>query len=521
MGLISIDTLSRPVVQVPSDTSCLRFLLREDGNIESIPVTQQQAINERQVVTLETGKNQSEDDQLEHVQNQLQQVLMQLRQQRNQFPQDATEVDVHVVTLGPDGQVQERVNRIISQTLESMENASAPVVASFQEVSEQEMAVQIALEEMGVVEDDAIMGTNSESVDHSNVNQSNVQNIVNVSEVDTGPLSPSVLSTAQIMQDIRNTPVQHTYASVAQYPNQTVAESVVISEVQNTPRGQSDVSADAVCTCDRIDQTVATSNDQVVDGGVLIMNQDGTQKTQNDEKQETIFHYEIVHEMPDGEPRVLEIQYADESGTSAQAPGSQVLEVQYVNDISSNNPSSAPQDMAVQYVEESLPQNQATASKVIEVQYVEESLPQNRATASKVIEVQYVEESLPQNQATASKVIEVQHDSDTDNKPQSPPPTSMMDYVINPDFSSQEYYNWLSSFVELCKVVPMPLDMDLFQKVSQVHKTLSDVLANPSGVLNNKDNFTTLMSISRDLGGIVNEHLTYVLKNLERAAEQT
>ncbi len=46
--------------------------------------------------------------------------------------------------------------------------------------------------------------------------------------------------------------------------------------------------------------------------------------------------------------------------------------------------------------------------------------------------------------------------------------TGSVDYVSNPDFNSQEYYNWLSNFVELCKLVPMPLDVDLFQKISQV-----------------------------------------------------
>ena len=43
-----------------------------------------------------------------------------------------------------------------------------------------------------------------------------------------------------------------------------------------------------------------------------------------------------------------------------------------------------------------------------------------------------------------------------------------VDYVANPDFNSQEYYNWLSNFTELSKLVPVPLDVDLFQKISQV-----------------------------------------------------
>ena len=90
-----------------------------------------------------------------------------------------------------------------------------------------------------------------------------------------------------------------------------------------------------------------------------------------------------------------------------------------------------------------------------------------------------------------------------------------VNYVANPDFNSQEYYNWLSSFTELCKLVPMPLDVDLFQKISQVHKTLSDVLATPRGILTNRENFRTLMNISRELNSIINEHLNFVLHNLD------
>ncbi len=95
------------------------------------------------------------------------------------------------------------------------------------------------------------------------------------------------------------------------------------------------------------------------------------------------------------------------------------------------------------------------------------------------------------------------------------PSAGSPDFVSNPDFNSQEYYNWLSSFTELCKMVPMPLDVDLFQKISQVHKTLSDVLATPKGILTDKENFRTLMNISKELSAIINEHLTFVLQNLE------
>ncbi|KAK6185221.1 hypothetical protein SNE40_007501 [Patella caerulea] len=89
------------------------------------------------------------------------------------------------------------------------------------------------------------------------------------------------------------------------------------------------------------------------------------------------------------------------------------------------------------------------------------------------------------------------------------------DYVKTPDFTSQEYYNWLSSFTELCKTVAMPLEVSLFQKMSQVQKTLADVMATPRGVVADKENFCVLMTISRDLNSIISEHLNFVLQNLD------
>jgi hypothetical protein len=97
---------------------------------------------------------------------------------------------------------------------------------------------------------------------------------------------------------------------------------------------------------------------------------------------------------------------------------------------------------------------------------------------------------------------------------------SGIDYVNSPDFSKQEYYNWLTNFTECCKVVPMPLDVSLFQKISQVHKTLSDVMATPCGVVADKENFRVLMNISKELSTIINEHLVYVLENLKGNEKQ-
>lgn len=89
------------------------------------------------------------------------------------------------------------------------------------------------------------------------------------------------------------------------------------------------------------------------------------------------------------------------------------------------------------------------------------------------------------------------------------------DFVSKPDFSSQAYYDWLSNFTADCRALSMPLNSDLFHKISQVHKTLSDVMATPSGIIADKENFRILMNISTDLHVIISEHLTYVLQNLD------
>jgi len=87
-------------------------------------------------------------------------------------------------------------------------------------------------------------------------------------------------------------------------------------------------------------------------------------------------------------------------------------------------------------------------------------------------------------------------------------------FVTNPDFGNQEYYDWLTTFTECCKLVQMPLETALFQKISQVHKTVSDVMASPSGVVAEKGNFVVLMTITKELSNIINEHLMFIMQNL-------
>lgn len=128
-----------------------------------------------------------------------------------------------------------------------------------------------------------------------------------------------------------------------------------------------------------------------------------------------------------------------------------------------------------------------------------------------MVEVQYQNEDDANKEDQETPAESLERPIELSNTTDEGSPT---DFVANPDFNSQSYYNWLTNFTELCKVLPMPLEVSLFQKISQVHKTLSDLMANPSGVVADKENFRVLMQISKELNTIINEHLTYVLENL-------
>lgn len=109
--------------------------------------------------------------------------------------------------------------------------------------------------------------------------------------------------------------------------------------------------------------------------------------------------------------------------------------------------------------------------------------------------------------------IRVETNSLSTTKPMMPS-GSAPDYIYDPDLNSQDYYNWLASFTEECKLLPIPLDKNMFQKISHVQKTLSDFMAMPTGVITDKNNFRVLMSITRDLLDITGKHLSLMLQNL-------
>ena len=89
-----------------------------------------------------------------------------------------------------------------------------------------------------------------------------------------------------------------------------------------------------------------------------------------------------------------------------------------------------------------------------------------------------------------------------------------MKYIYHPDLTSQDYYNWLSAFTEECKALALPLQKNMFQRISHVHKTLTDFMALPTGVITDKNNFKVLMSITKDLSDIVSHHLMLMYQNL-------
>lgn len=91
---------------------------------------------------------------------------------------------------------------------------------------------------------------------------------------------------------------------------------------------------------------------------------------------------------------------------------------------------------------------------------------------------------------------------------------SETNFVNQPNFGSQAYYDWLAGFTSVCNLTTLPLDNEMFMKVTQVLKTVSDALAVPSGVLAYRENFKVLLNILEDLQRTVGSHLNFVLENL-------
>ncbi|GFR68527.1 zinc finger protein [Elysia marginata] len=87
-------------------------------------------------------------------------------------------------------------------------------------------------------------------------------------------------------------------------------------------------------------------------------------------------------------------------------------------------------------------------------------------------------------------------------------------YIYQPDLTSQDYYNWLSVFTEYCKALSLPLQKDMFHRLSHVQKTLTDFMASPTGVITDKNNFKELMNITKDLSDIISGHLMLMYQNL-------
>lgn len=89
-----------------------------------------------------------------------------------------------------------------------------------------------------------------------------------------------------------------------------------------------------------------------------------------------------------------------------------------------------------------------------------------------------------------------------------------VDYVIHPNFNSQEYYEWLTNFVSICKLLPYPVETEVFGRINQVNKSIIDCLSSPSELLHSRTSFKALMGLSQDLLRIINGQLNFILNQL-------
>lgn len=136
--------------------------------------------------------------------------------------------------------------------------------------------------------------------------------------------------------------------------------------------------------------------------------------------------------------------------------------------------------------------------------------------------LEHVEENLSLNSVESLSTTEIKPDKVQDANEDSSislstiSPIIHSSFISDPDLNSQEYYNWLAAFSEACKHLALPLEKDIFLKISQVQKTLSDYMAIPSGVISDKNNFKILMNITQDLTTITSSHLSYMYSNLSQ-----
>lgn len=89
------------------------------------------------------------------------------------------------------------------------------------------------------------------------------------------------------------------------------------------------------------------------------------------------------------------------------------------------------------------------------------------------------------------------------------------DFLLNPDFSSQEFYDWLSDFTNLCQLLAMPLSAAVFGKINDLEKLIASKLATPTDFIKQKENFKSLMTIAKYLKNVLNSHLNHVMSGLD------
>lgn len=89
------------------------------------------------------------------------------------------------------------------------------------------------------------------------------------------------------------------------------------------------------------------------------------------------------------------------------------------------------------------------------------------------------------------------------------------DYLTEPDFSSQEFYNWLSEFTNLCQLLAMPLSTAVFDKIINLEKLITAKLASPTAFIKQKTNYKSLMIIAKYLKDVLTSHLNHVMATLD------
>lgn len=88
-------------------------------------------------------------------------------------------------------------------------------------------------------------------------------------------------------------------------------------------------------------------------------------------------------------------------------------------------------------------------------------------------------------------------------------------YLENPDFDQQEFFDWLAEFTEASHKFDIPLTQDLFEKINNLEKSISNMLANPEGFIQSRGNFNILLETCDQLRSLCRRHLVHIMELLK------